>query len=60
MAHLAALDGRHLAVCPILHGTDRLCRSGTAMIFRPIFWFAVVLGLLWLPFLIACLIDAPM
>jgi len=30
------------------------------VIFRPIFWFAVVIGLLWLPFLIAWLIDAPM
>jgi len=30
------------------------------MIFRPIFWFVVVVALLWAPFLIAWLIDMPM
>ncbi len=67
MVRLAARDNRRLDVLPLLHGAYRLCRSGTAMIFRlirfffgPVWWVAVVLALLWSPFLVARLIDAPM
>ena len=47
MVRLAARDNRRLDVLPLLHGAYRLRRSGTAMIFRPIFWFVAVLTLMW-------------